>query len=65
MLTPHPMATSSILVRPTLHPTGSMMLNRMTTVTVKAAWPATKETIAGATPATRTASGRSAHSRSP
>ena len=29
MLTPHPMATSSILVRPNFQPVGSMMLNKM------------------------------------
>ena len=62
-LTPHPMATSSILVRPTLHPTGWMMLNRITTMTVKAACPATKEIIDGATPERRTARGSSAHSK--
>ena len=37
MLTPHPMATSSILVSPTFQPMGWMMLNRMMTSKVKAA----------------------------
>ena len=58
MLTPHPMATSSILVRPTFHPTGSMMLNRMITTRVKPACPAAKEIIDGATPEISTASGK-------
>ena len=63
MLTPQPIATSSILVSPTLQPTGSMMLKRMITTNVKAACPATKEIMEGATPDTSTASGRSAQSR--
>ena len=62
MLTPQPMATSSIRVRPTLQPTGSMMLKRMITITVKAACPATKEIMEGAMPDTRTASGSRTHS---
>ena len=36
----------------------------MTTKTVKAAWPAAKDTIDGVTPATSTATGRRAHNRS-
>ena len=37
MLTPQPIATSSIRVSPTFQPVGSMMLNKMTTIVVKAA----------------------------
>ena len=62
MLTPQPMATSSIRVRPTLQPMGSMMLKKMTTTTVKAACPATNEIMDGAMPETRTASGSSTQS---
>ena len=62
MLTPQPIATSSIRVRPTLQPTGSMMLKRMITITVKAACPATKEIMEGAMPDTRTANGSRAQS---
>ena len=59
MLTAQPMATSSILVRPTFHPMGSMMLNRMITTKVKPACPAANEIMDGATPDTSTAKGRS------
>src|ERR1022692_3860734 len=61
MLTAQPMATSSILVRPTFHPTGSMMLNRMITTKVKPACPAANEIIDGATPEISTARGRRTH----
>ena len=58
------MATSSTRTRPTVHPTGSMMLKTMTTATVNPAWPTAKEMAEGATPASRTAKGSTAHSRS-
>ena len=61
-LTAQPIVTSSILVSPTRHPAGAMMLNKMTTTTVKPACPAAKEIIDGAVPATSTATGRSNHS---
>ena len=55
-------ATSSTRSSPTRQPTGSMMLNRITSVSVNAAWPAANEIAAGATPAKRTASGSSTQS---
>ncbi len=55
------MATSSILVRPTVQPVGSMMLNRMTTTTVNPACPAANEIMDGAAPDTNKANGRSTH----
>ena len=53
---------SSTRSRPTRHPAGWMMLKRNTSVSVNAAWPAAKEIAAGATPASRIASGSSSHS---
>ena len=63
MLTPQPMATSSMRVSPTRHPSGWMMLKRITTSTVKAAWPAVKEIMEGAIPATSAAIRSTTHNR--
>ena len=43
---------SSTRTSPTVQPTGSMMLNRITTITVNAAWPAAKDTASGRKAAT-------------
>ncbi len=48
---------SSIRTRPTVQPTGAMMLNRITTITVKAAWPAANDTASGKYAATTTTKG--------
>ena len=53
---------SSTRTSPTRQPVGAMMLKRITSVTVKAAWPAANEIAAGAKPATRIANGSSTHS---
>ena len=53
---------SSTRSRPTRQPVGWMMLNRNTSVSVNAAWPAAKEIAAGATPANRIATGSRNHS---
>ena len=62
MLTAQPIATSSIRVRPTFQPVGSMMLNRMITTNVKPACPAANEMTAGAAPEMSTAGGSRTHS---
>ena len=62
-LTAQPMATSSIRVKPTFQPVGSMMLKRITTTRVNPACPAANEIMEGATPEISTATGNSAHSR--
>ena len=53
---------SSIRTRPTVQPTGSMMLNSTSTITVKAAWPAVNEMAAGTKAAISTTNGSSTQS---
>ena len=53
---------SSTRSKPTRQPAGWMMLKRNTSVSVNAAWPAANEIAAGATPASRIASGSRNHS---
>lgn len=43
----HPNRMSSTRTSPTSQPDGETMLKSTTTITVKAAWPAAKETAAG------------------
>ena len=61
-LTAQPIAMSSTRSSPTRQPAGWMMLKRITSVSVNAACPAANEIAAGATPASRTASGSRNHS---
>ena len=48
---------SSIRTNPIFHPAGASRLKRIISVRVKAAWPAVKETAAGASPASSTTNG--------